>query len=624
MALEDVEKNLYGLGPKKDQKEKKQEKISSQESKQEKVQEPPRENPLAKWSAASDKITQMAGSPFFSKIGKFSKVVFWLVVAALIIAGSVAGYYLSQYLKTKDFVFEVKAPSKILAGQPFEITVNIENKSKNQMRDSVIDIQLPESVTGLGKYSDRQIIEENVGNLASGDSIEKKFSLAILDTQEPRKKIDVYFSYLPPNLDTKFEKKQTIEIFSDQPAIGLNLSAPQKVFSGEQFEIDADYKNSSDFNFPKTRLELAYPAGFKFKDASPAPTSSKNVWISQMPSGAENNVSIKGSIVGPDQTFFDLKARIFIELEGKEYQLVEKTASFSIASSPLSLSIVPNNDPNYIASLGDTVSYRVGYRNNTDVNLQDAVIKVKVSGLMFDLASYQGNGFFDSANNVITWNTSQEPGLKSLAPNAEGAVSFSFKVKILYPIKKLSDKNFILKAQGEISSPTVPYYIASDKTVGLANTETKIGGRAEITAFAEYNKKGPYPPQINKPTRYLVHWIIKNYATDVKDVKINAVLRSGATWTNSVAANIDTDGLPIYNERTQEVSWSVSRIIANKGIVGKPIEATFEVEIAPSISQVGTPLPVLSDTQLTATDEFTNLQIKTGATSLQTVDIVRQ
>jgi len=343
-----------------------------------------------------------------------------------------------------------------------------------------------------------------------------------------------------------------------------------------------------------------------------------------MPSGAENNVSIKGNIVGPENIFFDMEAKIFIELEGKEYPLIGKTANLGIASSPLSLSIVPNNDPNFVAFPGDTINYSVNYANNTEDNLQDAVIKVKVSGAMFDFASYQGNGFFDSNSNTVIWNASQEPGLKNLSPGAKGTVSFSFKTKAIYPIKKLSDKNFSLKAEGEISSPTVPYYISSDKTIGVNSVETKIGGRTEISAYAEYNKKGPYPPQVNKPTRYLVHWIIKNYATDKKDVKIKAVLQSGASWTGAVVANIDTDGLPTYNERTQEVSWSIGRVIANKGVAGKPRETTFEVEIAPSISQVNAPLPILSATQFTATDEFTNLQVDTGADTLQTVDIVRQ
>ncbi|MCR4275281.1 MAG: hypothetical protein NUV83_00790 [Candidatus Wolfebacteria bacterium] len=629
MSLEDLEKNLYGLGRKKESKkesEKETPKIPAQkESQEEEKSSAPEENQSTlKWSGVSDKINQMTSSPIFLKVSQFSKVIFWLVVAALIIAGSFAGYYLSQYLKTKDFVFEANAPSKVLAGQPFEIKINIENKSKNTMRDSLVDIQIPEGVVGLGKYSDRQVIEENIGTLESGDSYQKSFSLAILDTNDPAKKIDVYFSYLPPNLNTKFEKKQTIEIFADQPAVGLNLSAPQKVFSGEQFEITASYKNLSDHNFSKVRLEMAYPAAFKFKESSPAPTSSNNIWITSMPGGIENNVSIKGSIVGPDSIFFDVKAKIFIELEGKEYPLGEKTANLGIASSPLSLSIIPNNDPNFVAFPGDTINYSVSYGNNTEDNLQDAVIKVKVSGVMFDLASYRGNGFFDSNSNTVIWNASQEPGLKNLSQGAKGTVSFSFKTKTIYPIKKLSDKNFSLKAEGEISSPTVPYYISSDKTVGVNSAETKIGGRTEISAYAGYNKKGPYPPQVNKPTRYLVHWIIKNYVTDKKDVKIKAVLQSGASWTGTVTANIDTDGLPTYNERTQEVSWDIARVIANKGVIGKPIETTFEIEIAPSISQANALLPLLSAVQLTASDEFTGLPVNTGADPLQTVDIVRQ
>ncbi len=621
MSLEDLEKNLYGLGGKKEAK-KETPKISTQKESA-KILAPEEKRLIPKWSEVSDKINQMTSSSVFSRISQFSKVIFWLVAAALIIAGSFAGYYLSQYLKTRDFVFEATAPDKVLAGRPFEIKIIIENKSKNTMRDSLIDIQIPEGVAGLGKYGDRQVIEENIGTLESGDSYENSFSLAILDTNEPIKKIDVYFSYLPPNLSTKFEKKQTIEIFSDQPAVGLNLGAPQKVFSGEQLEITASYKNFSDYNFSKVRLKMAYPPAFKFKGASPAPTSSNNIWVSPMPSGIENNVSIKGNIIGPDDTFFDVNAKIFIELEDKEYQLVEKTANLGIASSPLSLSIVSNNDPNFTAFPGDTVSYAVSYGNNTEDNLQDAIIKVKVSGAMFDFASYRGNGFFDSNSNTVVWNASQEPGLKNLSQGAKGSVFFSFKTKSIYPIKKLSDKNFYLKAEGEISSPTVPYYISSDKTVGVNSAETKIGGRTEIDAYAEYNKKGPYPPQVNKSTRYLVHWVIKNYATDKKDIKIRAVLQSGATWTGAAAANIDTDGLPTYNERTQEVSWNIGRVIANKGVLGKPIETTFEVEIAPSISQVGGLLPILSAVQLTATDEFTSLQVNAGAALIQTVDIVR-
>ncbi len=620
MSLEDLEKNLYGLGSKKES-EKETPKISKQEEK--KISAPEEKQTIPKWSGVSDKISQMTSSSIFLKVSQFSKVIFWLIVATLIIAGSFAGYYLSQYLKTKDFIFEAKAPSKVLAGQPFEVKINIENKSKSAMRDSLIDIQIPEGVAGLGKYSDRQVIEENIGILESGDSYQKSFSLAILDTNDPAKKIDVYFSYLPPNLNTKFEKKQTIEIFADQPAVGINLSAPQKVFSGEQFEITASYKNFSDYNFSKVRLEMAYPAAFKFKEASPAPASGNNIWTTLMPGGMENNVSIKGSIVGPDSMFFDVRAKIFIELDGKEYPLGEKTANLGIASSPLSLSIIPNNDPNFVAFPGDTINYSVIYGNNTEDSLADAVIKVKVSGAMFDFASYRGNGFFDSNSNTVIWNASQEPGLKNLSQGAKGTVSFSFKTKTIYPIKKLSDKNFSLKAEGEISSPTVPYYISSDKTVGVNSSETKIGGRTEISAYAEYNKKGPYPPQVNKPTRYLVHWIIKNYATDKKDAKIKAVLQSGASWTGTVAANIDTDGLPTYNERTQEVSWNIGRIIANKGVTGKPIETTFEVEIAPSISQANALLPILSAVQLTATDEFTGLPVNSGTDSLQTVDIVR-
>jgi len=192
-----------------------------------------------------------------------------------------------------------------------------------------------------------------------------------------------------------------------------------------------------------------------------------------------------------------------------------------------------------------------------------------------------------------------------------------------YPIKKLSDKDFILKVAAEISSPTVPYYVASDKTIGLADFETKVVGAAIISSQAFFRdnasgiiNKGSLPPKVNMPTNFTIHWQITNYSTDIKNVEVKAYLQSGVRWTNNVKSNISS--MPTYNERTQEVVWQINNIAATKGIISQPIEAIFQVEATPNVAQVGENLPLLSQTILRAVDEFVNVDLTASALSLNT------
>ena len=79
------------------------------------------------------------------------------------------------------------------------------------------------------------------------------------------------------------------------------------------------------------------------------------------------------------------------------------------------------------------------------------------------------------------------PEFASLSPGATGAVEFEISTKNEYPIKKISSKDFVLKIEADISSPTVPYYVAADKTIGLSSLQTKVAGRAEIESLAYFN-----------------------------------------------------------------------------------------------------------------------------------------
>ncbi len=615
MSLKDVEKKLYGFSKKEEKKEeKKTESPFVEEEKKELKND---------WEDLDKNVTFDSGQNKISKkIGVFTKTTFWIAVALFLVLAGFVYYFISQFNKTKDFRFEIKGPSKVMIARPFEISIELENKSKSTLKQPEILIMLPESVISLDSNGDKQIIKENLGSIESGALVQKRYNLAIIKDEGLIKKIDVSFSYFPPDIKTRFEKKKAIEIEAGQPAISVNMSTPQKIFNSEDLEIVLDYKNLSDYDFKNVKLQMVYPNNFIFKNTTASTTSGNNVWVfNDLPASSHGNFIIKGLLQGPDQSFYEIKSQLFVTFNNKEYLISEKTANLVIASSPLSLFINLKDNPNYVASPGEDLTYRLFYKNNTDVGLTDAVIKAKVNGMMYDFTTTRTNGNFDSVNNVIIWNASNVPALKLLEPGKEGYVEFSIKTKENYPIKRMFDNNFVLKVQAEITSPTVPYNVSSDESVGLASLETKIRGNIEVSASYEI-LKGSYPPKAGQTTTFAVKWSIKNYSTNVKNAEVKTYLQSGAKWLNIVRS--DAGSIPSYNERTGEIIWTIDRILATKGVINKSLEAVFDIEITPNIIQKGQLLPILGDTEISAEDEFTGVRLTNKIKNLTTDQIVSQ
>ena len=70
---------------------------------------------------------------------------------------------------------------------------------------------------------------------------------------------------------------------------------------------------------------------------------------------------------------------------------------------------------------------------------------------MFDLSRLQTDGSFDSRSNTITWNAASVPGLASLAPGGSGSLNFTLDTKASFPVRLVSDKNFLLKVLAKSS-----------------------------------------------------------------------------------------------------------------------------------------------------------------------------
>jgi len=608
MSLEEIEKKLYS-------REKtpstpslsKTESFKKEENLAPKVEE--------KWSEAPPKIIHR------HKKGKgwlFALVIFFLAVIGMGI------YLIFKNLNVPTTKIEISLPSQIFVGIPFKSTIIINNNSDRLLSKAYLTIDLPSDVLLMTSQNEsKNIVSENLGDIEANGLVKKTYTFVALADESKVRNLKVRLSY-QAGWGASFEKEEEKELNIKKSPISLMLNLPAQTLANSVFDLEINYQNNSDFDFPELNLELNYPLSFKFISSDPQPTAANNFWqIKSLGFNRQGKIKIKGLLTeGLEQTS-EFRAVLKTILAQKSFIIGEQKAVIQLAKAPLQLAIFANNASDYTTFLGDEIHYRLDYQNNSGVALSDNVIKAKLIGELFDISSLSTDAYFSSLNNTLTWNAANTPALRLLNPNDKGSVEFSIKIKKNFPIQRLNDKNFHLRIEAEMDSPTVPYYLSATKTSALANLETKVQGQLSLEAKAYFRdassgvlNTGPFPPRVNQATNYSIHWLIKNYANDISKIVVRSFLESGVVFSGVVKSNVSSQ--PTYNSLTQELILNIDKIAANKGVVNEPVEVIFQIQATPNINQVNRFQPLLKETQIEAHDDYTGKILTATAPALTT------
>jgi len=545
-----------------------------------------------------------------------------IVIVLILIVGG-AFFVISRYLTGNNVSIEMSGPGEVYPGAPFDIDVTLGNQSNNILKNAALTLNLPEGVVALGVNNKQSVIDEVIGDIGVGSLTRKTYSLLAVKSGVSRK-ISVSLSYVS-GPGTRFKTNQTKDVIVKESVVTLDVKAPEQALSDSVFTLDVNYRNSADFDFEDVSLEFEYPPQFKYVSATLLPGGLNNSWsLGELRHGSAGNLQIKGSLQAPAQSFFNFRAVLKADVFGEEYIAAEQSFTVKIAPSPINLAVLLNNQSDYIARLGDRLAYVIQYQNNSGIALADVNVKAQLSGEMFDLNTLRTNANVDTISNTLTWTAANVPNLRLLDPGASGEVVFELQVKNSFPIRRISDKNFYLRISAQIDSPSVPYYLTASKTSALANLETKVAGLVVVDAqgyFRDLSAKiinhGSLPPKVNQPTEFTIHWVVKNYGTDLKNLVIKTFLASGVSFTGITNSNISA--VPLYNDRTQEVVWTIEKVAATRGVISDPVEAVFQVKAIPNLTQVGYEMPLISETTYKAVDDFTSLELTGADTALTTI-----
>lgn len=559
----------------------------------------------------------------------------WLIIF-LIAVSAVSGFYIWKFTSSKDLNLSLEIPDNIISGVPFELKVNFSNNSDAVLNDTHLTLILPEGAAFVGSPIQKTIDNKNLGNIGAGGLVQEQYNIIILSSsnagasEASAKEFKAVINYAPASLGARFEKSEKISVRAESSAIKLEMAAPEKIMSGENFELNLSYKNISDADLSGLKLKLEYPPSFSFISSSLKPDTENNEWrLGDLLKNSEGKLTIKGNIIGNDNDNFQFKTNIFIDIEGESYMISENNFPIAIAASPFSLKIHLNNNDNYTAKAGDELNYTLSYVNGTENAIRNAVITTQLAGEMFDFNTVQTQttpgeqGFFQPSNNTITWQAANNPALALISPGSAGAVSFQIKTKNDFPIRRFSDKNFVLYVFVSIDSSSESNAAPEQKLSSKEKLETKVGGNVTINttgyfrdAESGFLNQGPFPPKAGQKTDFTVHWLVKSFASDLSKIEVRGTLAKNVKMVGDPKSN--SGSLPIYDPSSNQIVWQVDKIQANQGAISNPIEAIFQIEAAPGKDQIGSYMPLIGQTTIQASDDFTGKEVENNYQGLNT------
>lgn len=550
--------------------------------------------------------------------------IFWMVSVVLLVVIGGSALYIVRFQTTRGLDLDMEMPAEVLSGVPFDLKVNFSNNSGTILEDARLTLSLPEGAAFFGQDPQKTIDHKSLGVVGIGSLIQETYTIILFAPDASEKGFRVSVNYSTESLGARFEKVKMAQTNVVSSGIIVEMRVPEKVVSGDEFETEVKYKNVSDTDFSDLELRLEYPASFTFVSASLKPDRENNIWqLGDLRRGSEGSFTVRGSIIGNEGDSFEMKSTLSMETSGQTYLLHQGAAQIPISSSPLVLAVYLPQGGEYVANTGDVLMYNISYVNNTDTPLRDVVVRAQLIGEMYDMSSIQTNGTIRLSDNTITWNSGLMPELALLDPGRAGAVTFSVKVKDAHLIRRFSDKNFLLRVLAEAESPTVPPSLSASKIFSQARLETKVSGKVAVDAQAFFRdaasgilNKGVIPPKVGQATNFTVHWVVRNFATDINNIEVRALLGNNVKMVGEAKSNVGS--LPVYESGTNEVVWRVDKIQANQGAIGAPIEAIFQVEAIPDAALVGNYMNLLGQTVLRAADAFTGKDVAVSDVGLTT------
>lgn len=524
---------------------------------------------------------------------------------------------------------ELTGPAEASGGDLITYTVAISNHNKVSLENAQLVVYYPPDAIRASASTQTVTADTiNLGTLAPASTQEKKIPLYLVGVQGSVKTVRAVLTFTPQGIASRLQTSAQAATTITHVSVPLTVVAPPTVINGEAITYIIDYRNQTAGDMSDLKLRVKYPDGFTITSQTPRPTSSSvfertDAWVlPRLAPGGSGRISVVGKLSGREGEGKQL--HVVLQRAGIDFEAYD--ASSVISSPLLSLSMSVNNLQDYVAHLGDTLSYVMLIENNSDIDLSSLLLNAHIDGAMVDVTSIQSSGYYDTKTKTVNWNSSVVPELALLRAHQSVRVPLELKLLSAFPRSSVGARDSLVSVSATVETDQVPSQLAGATLSAQDSAITKISSAPTFNeqimlSSADAPAQGPYPPRVGQKTSYVVRWSVINPANELKNAKISATFLPGVEMVGILRVT-GTQAAPVYDARTQTMTWALGSVPGGVGISFPAAELWYQISQTPSVNQVGSTVSLLKNITFEATDALTGEKFMTTARDVSTGDVV--
>ncbi|MEA3295914.1 MAG: hypothetical protein U9Q27_02120 [Patescibacteria group bacterium] len=529
-----------------------------------------------------------------------NKIILFFILIAVAI-GSVGFWYYQKNFYSKESVkLEILGPETTEMAEEIEYIVKYKNNGNIRVENPLLIFEYPKGSIIENENQLRQTFgEKELGNaIYPGEEKIFKFKARLMGKENETKTAKAWLSYRPKNLKAKYESETSFTTQITKVPLTFEFDLPTKIEANKEIKFRLNYFSISEYPLSDLTIKIEYPNDFEFIESSPKALENIEWNINSLNKTQGGRIEILGKLFGNtgEQKLFKAKLGIW---ENGEFTLLKQIfKGVEIIEPSIFVSQQINNNPEYVANLGDLLHYEIFFKNIGEKALTNLFLVAKLEGKAYDFQSIKAPyGDFNTGDNSIIFDWKKIPELRFLDGYEEGVVEFWINLKSEIDVENSKNRNLCVKNK---------IYL-SEQYEFITKINTRIGTKQ--TAFYEdevFGNTGAIPPKINEPTTYTVMWNLKNYYNDIKNAKIKAILPPTVELTGKIFPEEQETKLA-FDSLSREIVWEIGELSAGQGILQEldSPNIAFQIKFIPDSSQTGQIAELISATEFSAEDIFT-------------------
>ena len=562
---------------------------------------------------------------FFTKLFIFS-ALFCVTVVSI---GAYLFFNGANLISADNIDIVISGPVSIPGGELVTFDIVAKNNNKIELKTVDMTVDFPAGTTNPDNPS--QVLKQYskvLGDIPQGGSVNDSVRAIIFGEENLQKQVAVTLTYGVKGSTSVFTKTKTYDVLVNSSPIRTDVSVLKEVISGQEFDIKVELSSNSKEPLRGIVFEAIYPFGFNYISSSLSPISGNNIWgIGDIPVGGKRAFTIKGTLSGENDELrvfnFNVGAKSSSNPAkiGTPYISLQRESIIQKPFVSLNIDIAGNSEnKDYIGQFGRSSNVSIRWFNNLPTIVSNMKVVARIEGSAYDRTKVTpDSGYFNSADDTITWSQQTNPEFESVGPGDSGTLSFNIEpVDFGRGGKVVTNPQILINASvsGRRTQETnVPLSVtASTKRSISVPSSVDLSARI-VRSTGPFQNTGPIPPKVDQTTTYSVIWSVTNTTNSVRDVVVKATLPPNVKWLNNIEPSSET---VLYDENSGLVTWNVGSIEASKPNSSARKEIIFQVSFTPNVIQLGNVPTLVNNMSLTAIDNFTNTSLQSRQDQLTT------